>query len=764
MANRQNCTAPHCKPADISIPRDSTIPCQVIHPAISSTRTRRSAPSSRQAGPRHLTMDPLTVLGALSGAVQLLDASIKVSSRAYSLISSLKHVKEDMRQLQKTLEETESLMRDLQTYAIEVQRSPSSILYHRILPDSIVQIARQFSEDMQVLRSHLPSDASPSFLRRLDFVLDKKSTREIVQRLEQRKTAASMALDIIGRLNDVKLRDEVLSLQDKVGGLVTYQSALSMRLEQRFEDLAIQTRRSQETQTQIFASQLSAVRSGISSLASHITTETQAVNAMSFSRLLADESPDYLGRIVRAELKQQLEPLSCHLKGVKGMIDQVALAVSEQASPLHAADAARPDAINTSTTHPAQEERVSHHQLEEGRCAESPSTKTRLTRRPREVKLYSFIRCIRTKLCYLQIEVDTYRRCGNFIGEQETFFRLRVLVLPSPWLCSRGLSFMFSSGQNANGHYDICPSIVPFRVIPSSSPVWNAWIYDDISGVKAMLSRHQVTLRDVTEHGDNVLAIAAVFGTAELCQFLVQETGWEAERLLEDIPRSPTVWAGFRRHVDEQALRDILKLFKENTDPSDNAYSTDETVWAGLYYCFRHEILLIPDLIRRAGILLEYGATLQPFRWFGNEDMDKNKLFLDIYLRTGGDPNVVDQSGYPVLLMALFVSANLNDTSACLLTPLIRAGADLYYILDGGNAEAAVTLTDYAFHRGLKDLWIAALEECGLDVDAVFDESGRRLEEHRRLRGATRSGVDVSFIVDQQSSSELSYRGRTRVD
>lgn len=309
------------------------------------------------------------------------------------------------------------------------------------------------------------------------------------------------------RLNDVKLRDEVLSLQDKVGGIVTYQSALSLSLEQLFEDLAIQTQRSQETQTQIIASQFSAVRSGISSLASHITTETQAVHAMSFSRLLADESPDYLGRIVRAELKQQLEPLSCHLKGVKGMIDQVALAVSEQASLLHAVETANHDATIPSTTSPAQEEPVSHHQLEDGRCPESPSTETRLARRLREVKLFTFCHYICTKLCNLRIQVDTYRRCGTFIGEQEKFFRLSVLVLPSPWLCSRGLSIMFSSGQNANGHYDICPSIMPFRVIPSSSPVWHNWIHDDISGIKAMLSRHQVTLRDVTEDGFNVLAV-----------------------------------------------------------------------------------------------------------------------------------------------------------------------------------------------------------------------------------------------------------------
>lgn len=256
--------------------------------------------------------------------------------------------------------------------------------------------------------------------------------------------------------------------------------------------------------------------------------------------------------------------------------------------------------------------------------------------------------------------------------------------------------------------------------------------------------------------------MAALLSSAEVCQFLLQETAWEAERLLEDMYGGPTWWVGFRLTSDEQSLRDILKLFK-NMDPSNNAYSTDEKVWQVLYECFRREFFHIPDPIRRAGIFLEYGVTFQPFRWFGNEDMDKNKFLLDMYLSTGGDPNGVDEWGDPALLRALLVSEDLNDTSACLLTPLIRAGADLYYILDLGDAEEAATLTDYAFGCDVEDLWIAALEECGLDVDAVFEESDRRLEEHRRLRGATRSGVDVSFIVDQQSSSGLSYRGRTRV-
>ncbi|KAK3681654.1 hypothetical protein B0T22DRAFT_485134 [Podospora appendiculata] len=160
-------------------------------------------------------MDPLTALGAVSGAVQPLDASVKFSSMAYGFIKSLKHM-----------------------YCVAVQRSPSSVAHHRALtPDSIIQIARQFSDDLQLLRRHLPSDLSPSLTAKVKFVIDKKSTRELVQRLEQRKTAATLALEFIGRLNDISLRDEVLSLHGKFDGLATNHTALAQNLEQRSEAL-----------------------------------------------------------------------------------------------------------------------------------------------------------------------------------------------------------------------------------------------------------------------------------------------------------------------------------------------------------------------------------------------------------------------------------------------------------------------------------------------------------------------------------------------
>jgi hypothetical protein len=44
-------------------------------------------------------MDPLTILGAVSGAIKLLDSSIKVSSHTYLAIKALKNVTADVRTL-----------------------------------------------------------------------------------------------------------------------------------------------------------------------------------------------------------------------------------------------------------------------------------------------------------------------------------------------------------------------------------------------------------------------------------------------------------------------------------------------------------------------------------------------------------------------------------------------------------------------------------------------------------------------------------------
>jgi len=85
-------------------------------------------------------------------------------------------------------------------YATELQRSSTtSPVHHTTLQQSITHISQQFSNDMAALLDILPRDLSTSMLNRVKFVVRRSDIENILQRLEQRKTAATMALGIIGR-------------------------------------------------------------------------------------------------------------------------------------------------------------------------------------------------------------------------------------------------------------------------------------------------------------------------------------------------------------------------------------------------------------------------------------------------------------------------------------------------------------------------------------------------------------------------------------
>lgn len=97
------------------------------------------------------------------------------------------------------LRETESTMRSLQAFTLELRKSPSIQNNYEDMPNRIFGIAHLFSEDMQALKGCLPSELSASTAKKMKFVFAKKKVKEILQRLEERKSTASLALSLIGR-------------------------------------------------------------------------------------------------------------------------------------------------------------------------------------------------------------------------------------------------------------------------------------------------------------------------------------------------------------------------------------------------------------------------------------------------------------------------------------------------------------------------------------------------------------------------------------
>jgi hypothetical protein len=90
-------------------------------------------------------------------------------------------------------------MRSLQAFTLELQKSPAIQYDYEDMPNRIFRIAYLFSEDMQALKDYLPSEFSASAAKKMKFVFAKKKVKEILQRLEERKSTSSLALGLIGR-------------------------------------------------------------------------------------------------------------------------------------------------------------------------------------------------------------------------------------------------------------------------------------------------------------------------------------------------------------------------------------------------------------------------------------------------------------------------------------------------------------------------------------------------------------------------------------
>ncbi|RYO86205.1 hypothetical protein DL766_003563 [Monosporascus sp. MC13-8B] len=286
-------------------------------------------------------MEPLAVFGALASAVQLLDVSVKVSRSACGFVSSLKHVKEDVRHLQtKALQEAESLMRDLQFYASEAQRCPPESVRNHMISDSIAQIARQFSEDMDALRGILPAQMPSPFPARMAFVLNRK-------------------------LDGIRLQSNILSAADGIKALSVSQDALSQTLSRRCDALEAQLQGQKAEVLEGLQYQLSKTSLDFASLETRVHSQQQSLDDLSSLMSSAVASPDVLGRMVRAELRQQLEPLLRRFADVSLSIDQIALGVSKEASERSDFKTGRSGAIHGLSNPGSERNATSNHSFHE---------------------------------------------------------------------------------------------------------------------------------------------------------------------------------------------------------------------------------------------------------------------------------------------------------------------------------------------------------------------------------------------------------------
>jgi Tfp pilus assembly protein PilE len=242
------------------------------------------------------------------------------------------------------------------------------------------------------------------------------------------------------------------------------------------------------------------IQTPIKAFNSMTTAQGRQYGAFHTTRYMSAENPDLLSKLIRAELKQTLEPISSLDEKLDKIIGHLVQTASKSAH--------EKTFIDFPSTETAISSKASTQALQSTSCTSVRQVDIFPTT-AHPVPLFVVDRAIRSTLGVVKIRTLSLRSRSNFACPPERFFTVTVDFWPLPKWNSHGLSAMFSSGRNSHGYYEICPSILPFRVWSETDLLWQIIDNDDIGALQKMLAT-RVTLRDAHTLGFNLLQVRSV--------------------------------------------------------------------------------------------------------------------------------------------------------------------------------------------------------------------------------------------------------------
>jgi len=250
--------------------------------------------------------------------------------------------------------------------------------------------------------------------------------------------------------------------------------------------------------------------------------ENQRAGLATLKSNLEAGSIDALGRLIRAELRQQLEPvLNGNIGGVKEQVDSIIMEIGNKANAERLVGTRQstpiPPYTNSEVDKRPSSERLSRNEPP-GRANSTGSKEIRLF----SYRFYGTIAGAVT----INIRLHTYRVRGQInVDSQTKFFQLQVDIIPWRWLCSKGFSTFYSSGPDHRGYFNICPGILPIGIISWEvlEPVVEA---DDLEEFRRMLQGGQLGIRDRINGGHDLHEVrrSPLAGTSETQRLVMTVT------------------------------------------------------------------------------------------------------------------------------------------------------------------------------------------------------------------------------------------------
>lgn len=134
------------------------------------------------------------------GALSILDVSLETCRGLYNASNAYKDAPREFEELQYTIANVESTLRNLRLFTVEFQSSRSARQYQEVLPEAVKDNVHQINEALRELKRLLPDpNAARTTKERSKWVFQKKKVVELGRRLEERQNALNLALQSVAQ-------------------------------------------------------------------------------------------------------------------------------------------------------------------------------------------------------------------------------------------------------------------------------------------------------------------------------------------------------------------------------------------------------------------------------------------------------------------------------------------------------------------------------------------------------------------------------------
>ncbi|KAI1093862.1 hypothetical protein F5B19DRAFT_500489 [Rostrohypoxylon terebratum] len=758
----------------------------------------------------------LSTIGAVVNVIQIGDAAIRLCRSIATFIRELKDAKDDMRYLGTTLDDTNSLMRNLIVYIREFQNAPSTSEQYEVLPEVVVATVHNFHESLKSLRRWLPPDLSPNFAQRFRFVFNRKKIQSASLELEKCKNNTSVALLVISSLHTIKLRDDVRCLRISSETTAAEQKLALQDASQQTSQLLTKIQDISERQTRAFpplgpaSNRTSDVLALLQSIYTTVTAQSNSPEHQRSTETFVAGDEETLAKIVRAYLTETVNMRTTGMdRDEMSKVDGLSIGVASQAY----LDDFFGSTEATTTTAPATICRTQRSHYADSNVG-SPIQRRDSTQKPSVILFRKFM-TIRLRWVIIHLLVIGLRHRQTNIQNSAPCFSITIDLVPQRFFSS-GVSLSYTNTPDHAGYYSICPAVLTFNIIPAimEREIDRALYNDDADRLQRMIMNREVGVRDRDRQGHSLLTHALKHSSAKCVRYLMSGTGLSQSAVLDVLNTTESsLGKDFMKHIYRGVLFGVFPLsrvFDCAHSILDNDVSIDSheegvaNIWDAMsdtenedwekcrnkymedLYWKRHFAHVSEPLqdnevqtyvaLKKIGFSLEFFSWRRPCEWPGwANNLLYHEFCMELCLKVGEDPNAplkLRNENRP-LEHAVRVLAQDNDqttdarhlgafeskpikTSPRLLVLLINAGADIFFTREvDGQIQS---ISDLAHNLGIGHLWEAALAECGHDPRQVKVESERRKMVDKKLQSAYRSGIDIESIKKVPYTQGLRYR------